>query len=742
MSSNNLFTRQEYANLLDLQGQLQRKVGEAFSERDVNLVRSYLLNAVENCKVQRDAFGLNPIVMDLRTALIVAQEMRLGRSAVLSVVLSSVIYADENLLDNVGNDFGEDVQAILRGLLRIKELYRKSASIETENFRSLLITLAEDMRVILVIIADRVNLMRNINDTDNLEARQRVANEASYLFAPLAHKLGLYKLKSELEDLSLKYLEQNAYYHIKEKLNETKKSRDNYVVNFITPIEQKLRGAGLKFHIKGRTKSIHSIWQKMKKQRVDVDGVYDLFAIRIILDSPIDREKQDCWQTFSIITDMYQSNPKRMRDWLSVPKSNGYESLHITVLGPGQKWVEVQIRTERMDDIAEHGLAAHWRYKGIKGSQSGIDEWLGNIRAALENNDDLQTIDQLRKELVNDEVFVFTPKGDLFKLPMGATVLDFAYSIHTGVGNHCTGAKIGNRIVTIKNKLKSGDQVEILTSNNQSPKQDWLHIVCTSKARNKIRQSLKEMNAGQANMAKELLERKMKNRKIEVDEPTLMHTIKKLGYKVVTDFYKAIADEALDVNKVIETYLAQQRHDKGEEQPAAVRSAGDFVLPTNLNKNKVHSKGIGADDVMVIGQDLKGIQYKLAKCCNPIYGDDVFGFVSLSGSIRIHRTNCPNAKQMRERYLYRVLRTQWAGKGGSTYAITLHIVGNDDMGIVNNITSVISKEEKIQMRSIAIDSNDGLFSGHLTVMLEDIDRLQILINKLSKVKGVKNITRT
>ncbi len=739
-NGSNLFTRQELADLLELQGELKREVGEAFKESDADLVRSYLLNSVESGRVQRDAFGLNPILMDLHSALVAVREMGLGRSTVLSAVLSSVIYADEQLLENVGKDFGEDVLAILRGLLRVKELYRKSASIETENFRSLLVTLAEDMRVILVIIADRVNLMRQINAADNEEARRQVATEASYLYAPLAHKLGLYRLKSELEDLSLKYLEHDAYYHIKEKLNETKASRDAYIADFITPVERKLSEAGLRFHIKGRTKSIHSIWQKMKKQRVDVDGVFDLFAIRIILDSPVDKEKQDCWQTFSIITDMYQSNPKRMRDWLSVPKSNGYESLHITVLGPAQKWVEVQIRTERMDDIAEHGLAAHWRYKGVKGSQGGIDEWLAGIRAALDNNDDLQTMDSLRRELVSDEVFVFTPKGDLFKLPMGATVLDFAYSIHTGVGNHCTGAKIGNRIVTIKNKLKSGDQVEILTSNNQSPKQDWLHIVCTSKARNKIRQTLKEMNAGQANMAKELLERKMKNRKIDLDEPTLMHTIKKMGYKVVTDFYQAIADGALDVNKVIETYLAQQRYDRGEEQTSAVRSAGDFVLPTET----VHKKktGISADDVVVIGQDLKGIQYKLAKCCNPIYGDDVFGFVSLSGSIRIHRTNCPNAKQMRERYPYRVLRTQWAGKGGSTYAITLHIVGNDDMGIVNNITSIISKEEKIQMRSIAIDSNDGLFSGHLTVMLEDIDRLQLLINKLSKVKGVKTITRS
>ncbi len=732
------FTEQERTEILSLQEELSREVAPILREGDADVVRSHLQRAIEGGKVSRDEFGLNPIVVDMQTALIVAKEVGLNRSAVLAVMLSSAVYSDESVLDSVRTDFDTDVATILHGLLRIKELYRKSATIETDNFRSLLVTFAEDMRVILIIIASRLSLMRQIRDTENREAQKRVATEASYLYAPLAHKLGLYKLKSELEDLSLKYLEHDAYYHIKDKLNETKRSRDAYIASFITPIEERLSEAGLKFHIKGRTKSIHSIWQKMNKQKVDVDGVYDLFAIRIILDSAEEREKQECWQTFSIVTDMYQSNPKRMRDWLSVPKSNGYESLHITVLGPGQKWVEVQIRTERMDDIAEHGLAAHWRYKGIRSSQHGIDEWLGNIRSALENNDDLQMMDQFKMDLVTDEVFVFTPKGDLFKLPMGATVLDFAYSIHSNVGNHCTGAKIGNKIVTIRNKLRSGDQVEILTSNNQTPKQDWLGIVATSKARTKIRQSLKELQAGQASMAKEVLERKMRNRKVEVDEPTLMHTIKRLGYKVVTDFYKAIADGDLDVNKVIETYLSQQRHDRGEEPAAQARSAEEFVMPDEDRKGKTHRE---ADDVIVIGQQLKGVDFRMAKCCNPIYGDDVFGFVSLSGSIKIHRVSCPNARQMMDRYGYRIVKTHWAGKGESKYAITLHVVGNDDMGIVNNITSIISKEEKIQMRSISIDTDDGLFSGHLTVMLEDTGRLQQLIRKLKTVKGVKNVTR-
>ncbi len=739
MADEPFITQEDRATLSGLRSELMRQAGPVLHEDDAELVRAYLERAIDGGRLSRDEFGLNPIVTDMQTALTVAEEISLNRAALLAVALSSAVYSDESILESVRRDLGDDVAAIMHGLLRIRGLYEKSSTIETENFRSLLVTLAEDMRVILIIIANRVCLMRQIKDTENKAAQQRVATEASYLYAPLAHKLGLYKLKSELEDLSLKYLEHDAYYHIKEELNQTKKSRDAYIERFIGPVEERLRAAGLKFHIKGRTKSIHSIWQKMKKQRVDVDGVYDLFAIRIILDSAPEREKQDCWQTFSIVTDMYQSNPKRMRDWLSVPKSNGYESLHITVLGPERRWVEVQIRTERMDDIAEHGLAAHWRYKGLKSAQGGIEEWLAGIRAGLETGDDMQMMDQFKMDLAEDEVFVFTPKGDLFKLPMGATVLDFAYCIHTNVGNHCTGAKIGGKIVSIKNKLRSGDQVEILTSTSQNPKQDWLGLVCTSKARSKIRQCLKEMQAGQANMAKELLERKMKNRKTVFDEATLMHTIKRLGFKVVTDFYKAIAEERLDVNKVIETYQQQLRHDKGEEPMAQARSAEEFVL--QQKEEATDKTRRPADDVVVIGPDLKGLEFRLAKCCNPIYGDEVFGFVSLSGGIKIHRTDCPNAPQMRERFGYRIVRAQWAGKGESKYAITLHVVGNDDMGIVNNITSIISKEEKIQMRSISINSNDGLFSGHLTVMLEDTSRLQQLIRKLKTVKGIKNITR-
>ena len=740
MEITDTFTDEERGRISTAQRQLFQLAADVIQEGDEAKLSQYLRRATEQGMLQRDAFGINPIVKDLETALIVGEEIGLSRGTVLSVLLWSIVKSGAASLDDIRRDFGEEVAHILHGLMRIRELYAKSATVSSENFRSLLVTFAEDMRVILIMIANRVCIMRQIKDTENIEAQRKVSMEAAYLYAPLAHKLGLYKLKSELEDLSLMYLEHDAYYHIKEKLNETKRSRDAYIERFLKPLDEKLKAAGLHYHMKGRTKSIHSIWQKMQKQHVDVDGVYDLFAIRIILQSAPEREKMECWQVFSIITDMYQSNPKRMRDWLSVPKSNGYESLHITVLGPEQKWVEVQIRTERMDDIAEHGLAAHWRYKGVKSGQSGVEEWLAGVRSALETNDDAQLMDHFRLDLKEDEVFVFTPKGDIFKLPMGATVLDFAYHIHSKVGNQCVGARIGGKNVTIRQKLQSGDQVEILTNSNQSPKQDWLGIVTTTRARAKVRQSLKEMESRQALLAKEELERKMKNKKLDYEEPVLMHTMTKLGYRIVTDFYAALADGKLDMNEVLEAYAQQQRFDHGKALPQTPEglSADQFVLPDN----ELPLKGAGGSDVLIIDQNLKGIDFQMAKCCQPVYGDDVFGFVTSGGGIKIHRENCPNAPQLRQRFGYRIVRAKWAGKRGSQYPITLRVIGNDDIGIVNNITNIISKEEKVLLRSISIDSHDGLFSGTLTVMLDDTSRLQQIIKKLKTVKGVKNISRS
>ena len=739
MELKEFFTEDERIRVETMQQKLFALAADVIQEGDQEKVKSYLTRAAKHELLQRDAFNINPIVKDTETALIVAEEIGLSRGSVLSVLLWSVLKSGAATLDEIQQEFGQEVAKILHGLMRIRELYAKSATVGTENFRSLLVTFAEDMRVILIMIANRVCIMRQIRDTQNLEAQRKVAMEAAYLYAPLAHKLSLYKLKSELEDLSLKYLERDAYYHIKDKLNETKRSRDAYIERFLKPLDEKLTAAGLHYHMKGRTKSIHSIWQKMQKQHVDVDGVYDLFAIRIILKSSPEREKMECWQVFSIITDMYQSNPKRMRDWLSVPKSNGYESLHITVLGPEQKWVEVQIRTERMDDIAEHGLAAHWRYKGIKGGQSGIEEWLAGVRSALEANDDAHLMDQFRLDLNEEEVFVFSPKGDIFKLPMGATVLDFAYHIHSKVGNRCVGARIGGKNVTIRQKLQSGDQVEILTNSNQTPKRDWLNILTTTRARAKVRQCLKEMESRQALLAKEELERKMKNKKLEFEEPVLMHTITKLGYRYVTDFYAALADGKLDMNTALDAYAQQQRYDRGEaEKSVSTQSANQYVLPEDDNSKH---QAIGTD-VLVIDQNLKGLDFQMARCCQPVYGDEVFGFVTSGGGIKIHRENCPNAPQLRQRFGYRIVRAMWAGKRGSQYPITLRVIGNDDIGIVNNITSIISKEEKILLRSISIDTGDGLFNGTLTVMLDDTSRLQQLIKKLKTVKGVKNVSRS
>ena len=730
-----IFTPNERSEALAVARRLKTSISRLIKEKDEEKVFAHIKKSLRNGAVGRDVFGLNPILMALQTAQIAVDEIGLKRDGVLAILLYAVAETDDAGLENIRQEFGDSVARIIHGICKIQELYKKNPVIESENFRNLLLSFAEDMRVILIMIADRVNLMRQIRDAENAEAKTEVSEEASYLYAPLAHKLGLYKLKSELEDLSLKYLEHDAYYMIKDKLNATKKSRDAYIERFIAPIDKKLRDAGFKFHMKGRTKSIHSIWQKMKKQQCGFEGVYDLFAIRIILDAPVDKEKMQCWQVFAIITDMYQPNPKRMRDWLSVPKSNGYESLHITVLGPESKWVEVQIRTERMDEVAERGLAAHWRYKGVKG-ESGLDEWLNSIRTALENKDDLQVIDQFKMDLYEDEVFVFTPKGDLMKFPKGATVLDFAYRIHSNIGNHCIGAKINNKAVTFRYVLKNGDQVEITTSGAQKPKQEWLNIVKTSRAKAKIRMALKELMVKDGAYAKEMFERRLKNRKIELDESTVSHLIKKLGFKEANDFYRHIADGALDVNDVIEKYQEQQRHDNNAQPQQPARSAETFNY-----ENPNEAIAGGSDDVLVIDRNLKGVDYSLAKCCHPIYGDDVFGFVTVNGGIKIHRTDCPNAPELRKRFGYRVVKAKWSGKGNSQYPITLKIIGNDDIGIVNNITSIISKEEKIMMRSINIDSHDGLFSGNLVVNVEDTSRLEQLIKKLRNIKGIKQIIR-
>lgn len=729
-----VFTEEEKHACEALTKEIHEMLNDTLSGTDVERLRTHIHSEIEARHIERDRFGLNPVLKALMTAKVAVGDIGLRRDSLLAIMLYESVLRGHYDTTLARKDFGEGVATILQGLVRVQELYSKTPIVESENFRNLLLSFAEDMRVVLIMIADRVCLMHQIRDTPNKEAQHEVAEEASYLYAPLAHKLGLYQLKSELEDLSLKYLEHDAYYLIKEKLNATKRSRDAYIERFIGPVSKHLTEAGLKFHIKGRTKSIHSIWQKMKKQKCGVDGIYDLFAIRIILDSPLEKEKMQCWQAYSIVTDMYQPNPKRLRDWISVPKSNGYECLHITVLGPEQKWVEVQIRTERMDEVAEHGLAAHWRYKGVKADGGGMEEWLASIRTALEAGDNLEVMDQFKLDLYEDEVYAFTPKGDLLKFPKGATVLDFAYHIHSRVGDTCVGGKVNGKNVSFRTPLHSGDTVEILTASNQTPKPEWLRILVTSRARAKLRLSLKETRQKQGLYAKELLERRLKNKKLDYDEATVAHLIRKMGFKEQSDFYHQIAEGRLDPTRVLDEYQALVDQSQVKEREAESAENFEYAHPatTEVKKN---------DDVLIIDKSLKGIDFSLARCCHPIYGDKVFGFVTVNGGIKIHRADCPNAAEMQRRFGYRIVRAQWSGKGSSHYDITLRVIGNDDIGIVSNITNIISKDEKIVMRSINIDSHDGLFSGNLVVQLDDKSKLNLLIKKLRTVKGVKQVIR-
>ncbi len=729
-----VFTEEEKHACEALTKEIHEMLNDTLSGTDVERLRTHIHSEIEARHIERDRFGLNPVLKALMTAKVAVGDIGLRRDSLLAIMLYESVLRGHYDTTLARKDFGEGVATILQGLVRVQELYSKTPIVESENFRNLLLSFAEDMRVVLIMIADRVCLMRQIRDTPNKEAQHEVAEEASYLYAPLAHKLGLYQLKSELEDLSLKYLEHDAYYLIKEKLNATKRSRDAYIERFIGPVSKHLTEAGLKFHIKGRTKSIHSIWQKMKKQKCGVDGIYDLFAIRIILDSPLEKEKMQCWQAYSIVTDMYQPNPKRLRDWISVPKSNGYECLHITVLGPEQKWVEVQIRTERMDEVAEHGLAAHWRYKGVKADGGGMEEWLASIRTALEAGDNLEVMDQFKLDLYEDEVYAFTPKGDLLKFPKGATVLDFAYHIHSRVGDTCVGGKVNGKNVSFRTPLHSGDTVEILTASNQTPKPEWLRILVTSRARAKLRLSLKETRQKQGLYAKELLERRLKNKKLDYDEATVAHLIRKMGFKEQSDFYHQIAEGRLDPSRVLDEYQALVDQSQVKEREAESAENFEYAHPATTEAKK-------NDDVLIIDKSLKGIDFSLARCCHPIYGDKVFGFVTANGGIKIHRADCPNAAEMQRRFGYRIVRAQWSGKGSSHYDITLRVIGNDDIGIVSNITNIISKDEKIVMRSINIDSHDGLFSGNLVVQLDDKSKLNLLIKKLRTVKGVKQVIR-
>ncbi len=733
---NKYFNANEQIELKMLYCSALKLVQGVVSSEDIEKIKRIIIDGVGQCHNQRDRYGINPTLHTLQAAVLMCEKISPDRNIIISIMLYNLCKSEFLTIEDIIKDWGEDVAKLIKGLLKVSTLYSKQAVVESDNFRKLLLTFADDIRVIIIMIVDRLALMRRINHHPNEKYVRDVAYEANYLYAPLAHRLGLYVIKSELEDLSLKYTNRDVYTEIAKTLNERKESRDKYISDFICPIKTKLESAGLKFEIKGRTKSIYSIWNKMCKQNNDIDGIYDLFAIRIILDSSLEKEKSDCWLAYSLVTDMYQPNPSRLKDWLSIPKSNGYESLHITVYGPENKWVEVQIRTKRMDLIAEKGLAAHWKYKGIK-SESNLDAWMNNVRDILEaaETGPMELMKNMKMDIYNKEVFVFTPKGDLYKLPLGASVLDFAFNIHSKLGCSCIGGKVNGKNEKLNYHLRSGDTVEILTSSNQSPKLDWLNFVVTSKARNKIRQTVHERENKSADLGKELLHRRFKNRKIDIEEAMLMKLIKKMGFKTVTDFYNGIAQEKLDVNNVIEEYLLLEN--KFSTENIEARSAEGFSLQT-INEDETSNNS----DVLIIGNNIKGINYKLAKCCNPIYGDDVFGFVSAEGVIKIHRKDCPNAHNIRDKYPYRLITTKWSGKLGEQFGATLRVVGHDDIGIVTNITSIITKEKDVTLRNISIDSNDGLFQGYLVVGVLDTHVLNNLIKKIKTVKGVKDVQRS
>ena len=727
------YTAEEKKFVVDAYKKLCESFKDETSAEELKQLRQIMTNGIAKGHAARDKYGINPTVRHLNTALLITENIGADKNMVIAVLLYHLCKTEYISPEKVKEEFGDDIYSLIYGLLKVSELYKKQSALQDENFSKLMMAFAENIRVIIIMIIDRLGLMRMINHHPNQKFVFDVAREVLYLYSPLAHRLGLYKIKSELEDMSLKYTNRDLYTQIAHKLNETKKERDKYIANIIAPVEKALKEAGLKFEIKGRTKSIYSIWNKMKKQNADLKDIYDLFAIRVIIDTPLKNEKQDCWAAFAIVTDMFRANPSRTKDWITIPKSNGYESLHTTVYGPDNRWVEIQIRTRRMDEIAEKGLAAHWKYKGVK-SEKSLDEWMANVRDMLETSgkDTPELMKKMNLDIYDKEVFIFTPKGDLYKLPLGATILDFAFAIHSQLGCTCIGGKVNGKNQKLNYTLKNGDTVEIMTSASQQPKQQWLSYVTTAKARNKIRQSLNEINNKSAELAKEMLQRRFKNRKIDIDEAGLTKVVKKLGYKATTDFYNDIITEKIDISSVIESYLALEAK---EEEPNTNRSAQGYIMHNPLEEESTN-------DFIVIGEGIKGINYKLSRCCNPILGDGIIGFIASDGAIKIHKSTCPNARHLADKYPYRIIKAVWSGKsGGNQFSAPIEIIGNDDIGIVNNITSMISKEKNVTLRSITVDSHDGLFQGRLVIGVNDIQELNNLLKKITNIKGVKHVQR-
>ncbi|SMO76313.1 RelA/SpoT family protein [Solitalea koreensis] len=710
---------------------LLRACKPTLQKGDKRFIRKAFDMSLEAHKDMRRKSGEPYIYHPIAVAQICAEEIGLGTTSIVCALLHDTVEDTHLTLDDIEREFGKKAANIIDGLTKISGVFDHRSSIQAENFRKMLLTLADDVRVILIKLADRLHNMRTMEHMPR-DKQLKISSETVYLYAPLAHRLGLYAIKSELEDLAMKFTETSTYKFIAQKLSERKVEREKFIREFIGPIQKALAEQGLEAEVLGRPKSIHSIWNKMRTKGIPFEEVYDLFAIRIVLDSPPENEKADCWKAYSIVTDLYRPNPDRLKDWISSPKSNGYESLHTTVMGPKGRWVEIQIRTQRMNEIAEKGFAAHWKYKESDGD-SGLDQWIKKVRETLSSPETnaLDFLDDFKMNLFSDEVFAFTPKGSLLKLPNGATALDFAFEIHTDVGSRCIGAKVNHKLVPLSYKLQNGDQIEIITSSKQAPKDDWLNIVVTAKAKSKIKSSLKEEKRKIADDGKEILERKMKSLKIPFNSDILHKIANAFRIQSIQDLYYRVAIGKFDQND-LKRYLEVEK---------SVENKSVEKIQTETIDAFVKSIKKKTDDMLVIGDDMQKLDYKLAPCCNPIPGDDVFGFVTVSEGIKIHRTNCPNAVKLMSNFGYRIVKAKWTNQNEIAFLTGVRVTGIDDVGVINNITKVISNDFKVNIRSITVDSNDGIFEGSLMVYVNDTDHLHNLIRRLKEVRGVLTATR-
>jgi GTP pyrophosphokinase len=715
---------------LDSFQQLVRDIKTRKEVDDISILERAFLVLVNEQTDTKNQLGRDIIESTLEAARIGVNDIGLGRTSLSSFFLFRAFFEKRKFPEDIETEYNKDVALIVEGLSKVYSIGEKSVSSQAENFRRLLLNLAKDVRVILITLAERLEHMRELKNMPK-EEQIRAASEAAYLYSPLAHRLGLYLVKSEMEDISLKYTDHETYFMIAQKLDETMKARKVFVQKFTEPIIKALEGQNFKFEIKGRPKSIHSIWNKMRKKQVGFEDIYDLFAIRIILQSDLKTEKADCWQVYSAVTDIYQPNPLRLRDWISVPKTNGYESLHTTVIGPDGKWVEVQIRTERMNEIAEKGVAAHWKYKEGE-EEKGLDNWLAKIREILETpEDDADNfIDDFKLSLYSKEIFVFTPKGDLRKFPEGATILDFAYDVHTKVGDTCTGAKVNGKAVPIRHKLQNGDKVEILTAKNQTPKIDWLNICTTTRAQKKIRQALNEAKVKGAEEGKETVQRRFKNWKVEYNDEVIRRIMKKYKLPNAQEFYYQVNEEMIDLAEIKDLVMEEIIEETGVSSLENLKSSA----PANDEKS--------VSDMLIIDEQVANVDYRLAKCCNPIMGDNVFGFVTINEGIKIHRTNCPNAVQLIGKYGYRIVNAKWSRKGPeSVFPVSIRVNGEDQSGILQSISEVFAKDAGVTVRSINIDANEGAFSGIIGLVVRDLNHLDSLLKRLASLKGIYSVNR-